>query len=150
MRDGVCLIVDDEPVIRKYLRRILERIEIQSLEADNAVESLRLLQKLGGQVDLLITDIKMPGEMDGIDLAYSVQNSFSSLPVILISGFVDKVPAGFTYIRKPFMPDELLKAIDKMMNGSRTHRIEGRDGEVIQMKPTSYRSGPVRPPPEAA
>ena len=150
MRDGVCLIVDDEPVIRKYLRRILERIEIQSLEADNAVEALRLLQKLGGQVDLLITDIKMPGEMDGIDLAYSVQNSFSSLPVILISGFVDKVPAGFTYIRKPFMPDELLKAIDKMMNGSRTHRIEGRDGEVIQMKPTSYRSGPVRPPPEAA
>ena len=145
MRDRVCLIVDDEPVIRKYLRRILERIEIQSLEADNAVESLRLLQKLGGQVDLLITDIKMPGEMDGIDLAYSVQNSFSSLPVILISGFVDKVPAGFTYIRKPFMPDELLKAIDKMMNGSRTHRIEGRDGEVIQMKPTSYRSGPVRP-----
>ena len=150
MRDGVCFIVDDEPVIRKYLRRILERIEIQSLEADNAVEALRLLQKLGGQVDLLITDIKMPGEMDGIDLAYSVQNSFSSLPVILISGFVDKVPAGFTYIRKPFMPDELLKAIDKMMNGSRTHRIEGRDGEVIQMKPTSYRSGPVRPPPEAA
>ena len=102
---------------------MLERIEIQSLEADNAVEALRLLQKLGGQVDLLITDIKMPGEMDGIDLAYSVQNSFSSLPVILISGFVDKVPAGFTYIRKPFMPDELLKAIDKMMNGSRTHRI---------------------------
>ena len=99
---------------------------------------------------MLITDIKMPGEMDGIDLAYSVQNSFSSLPVILISGFVDKVPAGFTYIRKPFMPDELLKAIDKMMNGSRTHRIEGRDGEVIQMKPTSYRSGPVRLPPEAA
>ena len=140
MRDRVCLIVDDEPVIRKYLRRILERIEIQSLEADNAVESLRLLQKLGGQVDLLITDIKMPGEMDGIDLAYSVQNSFSSLPVILISGFVDKVPAGFTYIRKPFMPDELLKAIDKMMNGSRTHRIEGRDGEVIQMKPTSVLS----------
>ena len=123
MRDGVCFIVDDKPVIRKYLRRILERIEIQSLEADNAVEALRLLQKLGGQVDLLITDIKMPGEMDGIDLAYSVQNSFSSLPVILISGFVDKVPAGFTYIRKPFMPDELLKAIDKMMNGSRTHRI---------------------------
>ena len=123
MRDGVCFIVDDEPVIRKYLRRMLERIEIQSLEADNAVEALRLLQKLGGQVDLLIADIKMPGEMDGIDLAYSVQNSFSSLPVILISGFVDKVPAGFTYIRKPFMPDELLKAIDKMMNGSRTHRI---------------------------
>ena len=123
MRDGVCFIVDDEPVIRKYLRRMLERIEIQSLEADNAVEALRLLQKLGGQVDLLITDIKMPGEMDGIDLAYSVQNSFSSPPVILISGFVDKVPAGFTYIRKPFMPDELLKAIDKMMNGSRTHRI---------------------------
>ena len=48
MRDGVCFIVDDEHVIRKYFRRMLERIEIQSLEADNAVEALRLLQKLGG------------------------------------------------------------------------------------------------------
>jgi CheY-like chemotaxis protein len=149
MGDRVCLVVDDEPVIRKYLRLILQRIGLQSLEADNAVEALRILQKLGDQISLLITDIQMPGEMDGIDLAYSVQNSFSSIPVVLISGFVDKVPAGFTYIRKPFMPDELLKAIHETLDRSRTNGI-GRDREVAQMKPACYQTGLVRLPPEAA
>ena len=108
MDDRVCLVVDDEPVIRKYLRLILQRIGIQSIQADNAVEALRILQKHGDQISLVITDIKMPGDMDGIDLASSVQNSFSNLPVILISGFVDQVLAGFTFLREPFMADELL------------------------------------------
>src|SRR3954447_26031735 len=120
MGDRVCLVVDDEPVIRKYLQLILQRIGLQSLEAENAVEALRILQKLGAEISLVITDIKMPGDMDGIDLAYSVQNSFASIPVILISGFVDKAPAGFAYLRKPFSADELLKAVDKAMDGSRT------------------------------
>jgi DNA-binding NtrC family response regulator len=132
MDNRVCLVVDDEPVIRKYLRLILQRIGIQSIEADNAVEALRLLQKVGDEISLVITDIKMPGDMDGIDLAYSAQNSFSNLPVILISGFVDQVPAGFTFVRKPFMADELLKAIDKTMAGSRTHGTEDRAREVTE------------------
>jgi DNA-binding NtrC family response regulator len=145
MGDRVCLLVDDEPVIRKYLRLVLERIGLQSLEAKDAVEALRILRELGDQINLVITDIKMPGDMDGIDLAYSIQNSFSGLPVILISGFVDNVPAGFTFVRKPFLPDELLETIEKTMDGSRTRGKDGTDG-----KPASQRSGLVRPPPEAA
>jgi DNA-binding NtrC family response regulator len=150
MGDRVCLIVDDEPVIRKYLRLVLQRIGLQSLEAKDAVEALRILRERGDQINLVITDIKMPGDMDGIDLAYSMQNSFSGLPVILISGFVDKVPAGFTFVRKPFLPDELLEAIEKTMDGSRIRRKDGTDSKVTEMKPASQRSGPVRPPPEAA
>jgi len=77
MGHRVCLIVDDEPVIRKYLRLVLQRIDLQSLEAKDAVEALRILRERGDQINLVITDIKMPGDMDGIDLAYSMQNSFS-------------------------------------------------------------------------
>jgi two-component system, response regulator PdtaR len=130
MGDRVCLIVDDEPAIRTYLTAILRRVGIQSLEADNAVEALRILQKLGGQIGLLITDIQMPGDMDGIDLAYSVQCSFSTLPVILISGYGGKAPGGFIYVQKPFIPDAILKAIEKTMDRSRAEGAEATDGEV--------------------
>ena len=71
MGDRVCLVVDDEPAIRAYITTILQSTGIQSLEAENAVEALRILQRLGGQIDLLITDIQVPGDMDGVPLRTS-------------------------------------------------------------------------------
>jgi DNA-binding NtrC family response regulator len=125
MSERVCLIVDDEPAIRTYLTVVVKRKGFQSLEAESAVAALRMLQKLGGRIDLLITDIQMPGELDGMDLAYSAKNSFSTLPVILVSGNLDRVPAGFTFIRKPFMPEEILEVIDRTL-----HRSEAQKARV--------------------
>ena len=120
MDQPLCLIVDDEPALRTYLRALLQREGIQSLEAQNAVEALRILHKLGGQIDLLITDIHMPGDIDGVDLAYSVKDQFSLVPVILISGDAEKAPTGFRFVRKPFRADVILDAIGKAMIRTRT------------------------------
>ena len=111
----LCLIVDDEPAFRTYLSVLLQRRGMQSLEAENAVDALRILKKLGDEIDLLITDIQMPGEIDGVDLAYAAQNLVSSLPVILMSGTVEKAPKGFAFIRKPFPTDAILNAVDKAL-----------------------------------
>jgi DNA-binding NtrC family response regulator len=113
MPEPLCLIVDDEPSLRIYLRLLLQRKGIRSLEAENAVEALRILDKLSQEINLLITDIQMPGDIDGLDLAYSVQNL--SCSVILISGTADKAPEGFIFVRKPFTTDAILSAIDKAM-----------------------------------
>ena len=115
MDQPLCLIVDDEPAIRTYLKTLLQHKGIQSLEAGNAVEALRIVHKLGAEIELLITDIQMPGDMDGVDLAYSVKNLFPSIPMILVSGTVEKAPTGFTFVRKPFRADEILNAIGKAM-----------------------------------
>ena len=120
MSDRICLIVDDEPAIRTYLRIILQREQIQSLEADNAAQALSIIHKLGGRLDLIVSDIKMPGEMDGIDLAFSVRNSFPALPVLLISGYGDvesvkHAAANFEFIQKPFVPETILMAVKKMV-----------------------------------
>jgi CheY-like chemotaxis protein len=112
MVDRFCLIVDNEPAIRTYLSVVVQCRGIQSIEAENAVEALRILRKPGAQIGLLITAIEMPGDMDGLDLAYSARNSFPNLPVILVSGRIDKAPPGFTGVRKPFKPDAVLKALD--------------------------------------
>ena len=118
--DRVCLIVDDEPSIRTYLRAILQGERIQSLEADDAGQALRIIHKLGGRLDLIVCDIKMPGEMDGIDLAYSIRNSFPAVPVLLISGYgnvesLRRTAANFEVIQKPFVPETILMAVKKMV-----------------------------------
>jgi DNA-binding NtrC family response regulator len=120
MSDRICLIVDDEPAIRTYLRAILQREQIQSLEADTAAQALSIIHKLRSRLDLIVCDIKMPGEIDGIDLAYSVRQSFPAVPVLLISGYGDvesvKHPAAnFEFIQKPFVPETILMAVKKMV-----------------------------------
>ena len=80
MSDRICLIVDDEPSIRAFLRAILQREGIQCLEADSADHGLRVVHKLGGRVDLIVSDMKMTGEMDGLDLAHAVRNAFPAVP----------------------------------------------------------------------
>lgn len=64
---------------------------------------------------MLITDIQMPGDIDGVDLAYSVKNRTSCIKVILMSSDAEKAPNGFTFVRKPFRADALLSAVDKAL-----------------------------------
>jgi CheY-like chemotaxis protein len=115
MSEPLCLIVDDEPAVRTYLSSVLQQKGIQSVVAASAVEALRILHKLGDEIDLIITDIQMPGDIDGVDLAYSVKNGFSFIPVILISGDEERAPTGFPFVRKPCRPEVILNAIDKAM-----------------------------------
>jgi DNA-binding NtrC family response regulator len=114
MRERLCLIVDDEPAVRRYLKAILQRDQIQSMEAESPAKALQLLGEFNGLIDLIISDVQMPGDMDGIDLAYSVRNSSPALPVILISGYSGKtVPANFLFVQKPFDSQAILDAVNK-------------------------------------
>ena len=119
MSARICLIVDDEPAIRTFLRELLEQRQFQILEADCAASALKIVQALGDRLALIVSDIRMPGDMDGLDLAYSVRNALPAIPVILISGYCDKHPdnnPGFEFISKPFAPEAILKAIDGALN----------------------------------
>ncbi len=125
MSERICLIVDDEPAVRSFLRLVLAKRGIWSLEAGNAAEALRIVQKLGGEIDLMITDVQMPGEIDGIDLACSVKSSFPTLPVIVVSGYGDGAPAGITFLQKPFTPNAILKAVEAAERGAGVARTPG-------------------------
>jgi two-component system cell cycle sensor histidine kinase/response regulator CckA len=118
--EHICLIVDDEPAIRMYLRTILEREHVQCLEAESAVHALRVIQRLQGKLDLVVTDIKMPGDMSGIDLAYSIGSSFPNIAVILITGYVDEAvvkqaASAFKLIQKPFAVNAVLEAVKQTL-----------------------------------
>jgi YesN/AraC family two-component response regulator len=85
--------------------------------------------------------------MDGIDLAYSVRNTFPAVRVILISGYDDtesmkKAAASFEFIQKPFVPEAILMAVKKVVGfvdgtPSKTIAEEGIQGSVSQAREPS-------------
>ena len=122
--EKTCLIVDDEPSIRAYLKAILLNEQFQALEADNAPQGFRLLQKLNGGLDLIVTDVKMPGDMDGVDLAYAIREAFPRIPVLVMSGYpspeVKRTSTrDFAFIQKPFKPEAILDVVKRITAGGR-------------------------------
>src|ERR1051325_7656380 len=119
MSERICLLVDDEPAIRRYLKALLDSEHVQSLEAENAAQALSIVERLGYRLSCIVSDVKMPGEMDGLDLAHWVRDSFPLLPVILMSGYVNEnclKHDEFEFIQKPFGPETIRNAIRRAIS----------------------------------
>jgi DNA-binding NtrC family response regulator len=119
----ISLVVDDEPSVRNFIMAVLQSDGFQSIEAENGAQALELLRKPGTDVDLVVTDIKMP-LMDGMTLACSVRAEFPAMPIILVSGYAEieqaKLPdTGFEFVQIPFHPATLLSAVKKVMMSNR-------------------------------
>ena len=83
---NVVLVVDDDGSVRAYLKAVLQSEGFRTLEAEDGELGLELLRKIGSDIDLVISDIKMP-KLDGI--ANSVRAEFPKIPIILVSGHTD-------------------------------------------------------------
>jgi DNA-binding NtrC family response regulator len=109
------LLVDDEPSVRQVLTEMLSESGVPALEAGDASEALNTLRKAGRDICVMVTDVRMPGFLNGLDLAKFVQNSWPWVKVIVMSGFVDSVdqelPANVRFLAKPWKPDQMMSNI---------------------------------------
>jgi two-component system, OmpR family, KDP operon response regulator KdpE len=113
---GKCiLIVDDEPPIQRILRRNLTMSGYEVLVADNGEQALELVHL--HEPDLILLDLWLPGEMDGMSVCAQVRR-WSQVPIIVVSARTDekqKVQAldkgADDYLTKPFNNDELLARV---------------------------------------
>ncbi|MFS2153255.1 MULTISPECIES: response regulator [unclassified Rhizobium] len=107
------LIVDDEPILRFAAVSTLEDAGYVAMEAANASEALLWLRK--HRVDAVITDINMPGEMDGLGLAAKVRQLWPETRVIVTSGLVSlrasDIGEGITFLSKPYEESALLRTL---------------------------------------
>ena len=108
----VSLVVDDEPSVRRYVSTILQREHFRTLEAEDGVHALQIVQDLDGGLDLIVSDIQMPNG-DGLSFAHAVKGSFPAVPVILVSGYATQ-DDGFEFVQKPFKPATLVTAVRKL------------------------------------
>ncbi|MCB1100147.1 MAG: response regulator [Verrucomicrobiae bacterium] len=108
---------DDEPV-RMLTRVVLERHGYHVLEAADGVEAQQVWNEHRGQIALLLTDLIMPGGVDGRELALRLQTENPNLRVIFTSGYSAeiagrelKMKAGQNFVQKPCPPGQLLEAV---------------------------------------
>lgn len=124
-RPATILVVDDEAQIRKLVTAILERDGHVVLSAATPVEALEVAKVRGKDIDLLLTDLVMPG-MHGRELAQQLTTDFPALPTLFMSGFTDDFAfrqAGPTpalrFLQKPFTPDALIESVREALGGGR-------------------------------
>lgn len=120
------LVVDDEPRMRRVARRMLSELGYQVLEAENAAAAASLLNT-DASIDLLFTDVVMPGELDGRALGHLAQQARPGLGVLLTSGFSQHAAAEdspgsgpLPLLGKPFSKEQLQKAIQTLLRGQRS------------------------------
>ena len=108
------LIVEDEPLIRMGAVKIIEDEGFEVIEAASADEAIRILE-CRGDIRVVITDIHMPGSMDGLKLAHAVRNRWPPIKIIVTSarGLITEkdLPEGGRFFAKPFDPIEITGAL---------------------------------------
>ncbi|MBU6399140.1 MAG: response regulator, partial [Verrucomicrobia bacterium] len=124
------LLVEDDPLLRALAQSILERYGYQILQAGSGTEALAIWEKQEGKVDLLLTDVAMPGDLGGQDLAWQLQAKRPQLKVVFTSGYnVDSIPRdlplkpGFNFIPKPYSASALVQTVRSCLDQEGTSRL---------------------------
>jgi len=106
------LVVEDDPEVRQVAVATLETLGFQVREAETGDEAAAML-KDGGRVRLLLSDVRMPGDLNGIDLARLVRREWPLIDVILTSGYADAEDAldEFHFIHKPYRASDLAEKL---------------------------------------
>ena len=112
---SVILTVEDETLIRDYLGQILEQAGYQVVSAANADEAIEILESRD-DIRIIITDINMPGSMDGLRLAAAVKDRWPPIKIVIATGKArprrEEMPIDSQFLSKPYLPDRVLAAVD--------------------------------------
>lgn len=125
------LIVDDDPMILNFIGEEISQYGYKPVLANNAAEALSLAEKQ--KVDLLLTDIMMPGT-NGIDLARQLVVLNPEVKVLFMSGYIcpsvahQGIPESeYAFVQKPFAPNVLVKKMRKVLHGPNGLKELGED-----------------------
>ena len=120
---GTLLLVDDEAPVRESVRRLLERHGYAVIEAQNGAEAIRLYEGSPTGIDLVLTDLTMPG-MNGFELVEQLRARHPGLRVLFMSGYAERVitsngavPPGTGYVEKPFSVETLMQRLREVLEG---------------------------------
>ena len=120
------MLVEDDPAVRAVVRDTLRRQGYTVLVASDALSALRVEAATPGSIDLLVTDVVMPG-MSGRALADQLQEFRPGLRVLFISGYADNavlrhgvLEPGLNYLQKPFTPEQLARKVRDVLDAQVT------------------------------
>ncbi len=117
------LLVEDEPKIMRMTSIMLQRLGYSVLAANSPKEAIKLVEEFGEKIDLLITDVIMPG-MNGKELAHKLLQKQTDMKCLFMSGYTadiinkqGKLEAGMSFLQKPFSRNELASKVRTTLDG---------------------------------
>ena len=126
------LLVEDEASLRRLAVRVLERAGYRILAAGSAAEALQQVKNAGRPPDLLVTDVVLPGGMQGNVLARELTAAWPRLPVLYISGYpqdaivhAGRLDEGVNFLQKPFTPDALVTTVRSLLDSVPAGKEDG-------------------------
>lgn len=104
------MLVEDHVQLRSILERVLVSLGYRVQAVANGDDALQALRQ-GASVDLIFSDVRMPGSTDGLALAAWVRQHHPAIRVLLQSGYADTKAAEWPILRKPYTDAELVEAL---------------------------------------
>lgn len=129
------LLVDDESTLRSVFADLLSGHGYRCIAAANAVDALQIIEANLFKLDLLVTDIMMPGELNGLDLANKVRERQGDVAILLISGYAQSAlvkeaeARGYRLLEKPFRHFQLEAAITEELAKGRARKDGASEGD---------------------
>ena len=115
---AVILVVEDEMLLRMRAVDMVEDAGYTSVEAVDADEAVAILESRS-DIALLLTDVQMPGSMDGLKLAHTVRERWPPIKIILVSGQLRlttiEIPADSRFFGKPLEAVEMIAEMQRMI-----------------------------------
>ena len=117
------LLAEDEEMFREILSEVLKTAGYQVLAAKHGPEAMAIATEHSGRIDLLVTDIVMPG-MSGCEAAARIRSKRAGLPVLYISGYAndeavlaDRLGSRVRFLQKPFRVEVFLDRVQELLVG---------------------------------
>ena len=121
----VILVADDESFILQYIKHVLQLASYDVITANRVEEAWTILEQRHSEIDLVLTDIVMPGSIDGLELAERIHQLDHDLPVRFITGALSegdprtaKMAEKQLVLLKPFYPKQLVDFVGAQLRGA--------------------------------
>jgi CheY-like chemotaxis protein len=115
------LVVEDESLVRVVALEAIGAAGFPAYAAANADEAIRILERQSN-IQIVFTDISMPGSMDGIRLAQCIHDRWPPVQFIVTSALAKfrdaELPSGSIFVSKPYSPEQIVHKIEKMAEAS--------------------------------
>ena len=116
---STALVVEDDAENRQLAAALLEESELRVIECESAEAALSVMQRMGPSIALVFVDIRLPGLIDGLDLAVLVRTHWPHVNVIVTSGepgdHLARLPDGAAYMPKPWRALDILIAAERSL-----------------------------------
>jgi len=113
----IALVAEDEVMLRELMSDVLQNEGFEVAAFGTADEALSFLEGKALLVSVVVSNVRMPGHINGIDLAHIVSKRWPFIPIVLTSGYTGleiQLPKDVPFLRKPWTIDQLATAVKEM------------------------------------